>query len=176
MNSDEIAALLPAVFRAAVPTDPTLQVLLDVMASHVAPVENRLTNLSEIFDAVTSEEAFVAMLALWVDLGWLFASDDDDAAVTGDWSSSTIDPGRLRMLIETSHRLSQERGTADGLVRFLETATGVKGFEVANADPDAAPFHLQVRVPAAASGQMNLIVRIVNAEKPAYTTWEAVTA
>ena len=115
MKSDEIAGLLPAVFRSVLQNDATLQTILDTMAAMLDPVEVRLAELDEIFDAIRTDDAFLPMLAQWVDLSWLLSSD-----------SLSVDPGRLRMLIEESHTLSQERGTADGLVRFLEMATGVR--------------------------------------------------
>jgi phage tail-like protein len=162
VKSDEIAGLLPAVFRTVLQNDATLQTILDTMAAMLDPVEVRLAGLDEIFDAIRTDDAFLPMLAQWVDLSWLLSGDN-----------LSVDPGRLRMLIEESHTLSQERGTADGLVRFLEMATGVAGFAVDDAAQTGTPFHLRVRVPASAAAQANLIARIVDAQKPAYTTWES---
>jgi hypothetical protein len=82
----------------------------------------------------------------------------------------------LRELIAAAAFLSQWRGTAKGLLRFLETATGVEGFEIeehardANGQPQ--PFHILVRAPAEAERYRGLVERIIEAEKPAYVTYE----
>ena len=64
-----------------------------------------------------------------------------------------------------------------GLVRFLETATGVEGF-VVDEEVDAAgrprPFHCVVRAPAAARRLRDLVQQIVEAEKPAFVTYELI--
>jgi hypothetical protein len=59
---------------------------------------------------------------------------------------------------------------------FLETATGVLGFEIEENSPDAdgqqRAFHITVRVPAKAKPYLPLIRQIVEAEKPAYVTYD----
>jgi hypothetical protein len=177
MKAAEIAQILPAVFRDILPYDPTLAALLDISEGLQDPVEMRLADLSLVFNALVTEDRFAPMLARWVDLVWLYADDDAELETAAQaWSDSGIPAGRLRMLIGTAHILSQERGTARGLVRFLEIATGVAGFAVDDALGPDTPFHLRVHVPQAAAPQMTLIERIVNAEKPAYVTWESVVA
>jgi len=177
MKAGEIAAVLPAVFRDILPNDPTLAALLDISEALQDPVELRLADLSLVFNALVTDDRFAPMLAGWVDLVWLYADDDAELETAAQaWSDSGIPAGRLRLLIGAAHTLSQERGTARGLVRFLEIATGVTGFGVDDALGPDTPFHLRVRVPAAAASQVTLIERIVNAEKPAYVTWEAVPA
>lgn len=177
MKAEEIAALLPAVFRNALPGDTTMAALLDAMEVLQDPVERRLASVDGVFDALTTSDPFAPMLARWVDLEWLYADEDqtDPFAAAQSWFESGLPIGRLRLLIEESHRFAQERGTARELVRFLEIATGVDGFSVDDAITGGAPFHLRVLVPPAAQNHMSLIERIVNTEKPAYATWEAVT-
>jgi hypothetical protein len=51
--------------------------------------------------------------------------------------------------------------------RFLELAIGVPGFRV-EAIPGA--FHIVIRVPEAAAGQLGLVRRIVKGIKPAHVT------
>ena len=69
-------------------------------------------------------------------------------------------------------------GTRQGLVRFLETATGVSGFAVEEQVLDDAgevrPFHLRVAAPATAQPLAQLGDRIVELEKPAYMTADVV--
>jgi hypothetical protein len=85
-----------------------------------------------------------------------------------------VDPGNLRELIARAARLSQWRGTAEGLVRFLEAATGRVGFAIEEQVPDRdgvpRPFHILVRAPESAREQRGLIERIIEREKPAYVT------
>jgi phage tail-like protein len=177
VKAGEFEAILPAVFRNALPGDATLASLLDVMESFADPVDERLGTLERIFDALSTAGRFAPMLARWVDLEWLYADADetDPMVAARAWLDSGLPIGRLRLLIEQSHALAQARGTARGLVRFLEIATGIKGFAVSDASQGAAPFHLRVFIPDAAKAQSALIERIVNAEKPAYATWEAVS-
>lgn len=175
MKADEIAALLPTVFRRTLPADAVLSSLLAVLERLEDPIETRFAGLAEIFDPIRTDDRFVPMLARWVDLEWLYADDDDDPAGSLQaWLESDIPVGRMRLLISASSMLSQRRGTAGGLRVFLEIATGVSGFHIDDAGP--RPFHLVVGVPEAALPQMGLIERIVDAEKPAYTTREFVPA
>lgn len=174
MKAAEFGAFLPATFRSALPGDEILATILGVMESYLDPVDARLQTLDRIFDATSDAATFVPMLARWVDLEWLYAdAEDDPAAAALAWQDSGLPLGRLRLLVEQSHALAQARGTARGLARFLEIATGVRGFLVS--DEGGTPFHLRVTIPDAAMSQSALIERIVNAEKPAYTTWEAVS-
>jgi phage tail-like protein len=173
MKADDIARLLPAVFRNALDTDTVLSALLTVMERLHAPVEQLLGDVDATYDSRRAPDAFVSMLARWVDLERV----DDTSADQSSHLSDDIPVGRLRELVARSFELSQWRGTSRGLVQFLETATGVSGFvieEPGPADP-ASAFHLRVHIPIAASSQARLIERIVNSEKPAYTTWEPLT-
>jgi hypothetical protein len=86
--------------------------------------------------------------------------------------------GRLRELIAAAAHLSSWRGTAYGLVRFLEIATGAHGFRleetVVGKNGSPVPFHVRAVAPESATEQRELIERIVKLEKPAYVTWELV--
>ena len=154
MKSREIEGLLPAVFRRVVRTGTPLRALLEVMEALHAPDEEILTDLPSYFDPYTTPDEFVPYLATWVDLDWLLPS---------------CGLGRLRELIAAAPELSRWRGTAEGLERFLETATGVQGFGVDDA-VKAKPFHIVVRAPASAKSCQALVEKIVEMEKPAYVT------
>jgi hypothetical protein len=84
--------------------------------------------------------------------------------------------GQLRELIAAAAYLSQWRGTAKGLKLFLETATGMSGFElvenVEDAGGDQPPFHIRILAPPEAQPHVALIERIVDQEKPAYVSYE----
>ena len=81
----------------------------------------------------------------------------------------------MRELVASAVELSQWRGTARGLLRFMEVATGVKGFRIEERVPDAAgrprAFHIQVIAPAAVEPHRPMLERIVELEKPAYVTY-----
>src|SRR5262249_49938521 len=104
----------------------------------------------------------------------LVASTDEGGAArvpefpTGD--------GRLRELVASAAYLSRWRGTRKGLLRFLEVATGLKGFDVdenvAGPDGRVRPLHVRVLAPHAAEPYQALIRRIVDLEKPAYVTYD----
>jgi phage tail-like protein len=141
-----------------------------------APVEGVLANVDVVFDPYRAPERFLPFLARWVALdGLLDPSAGDGSAPV--WPSGA---GRLRELIANAVELARWRGTAAGLVRFLEIATGVSGFEVVEqpAGPDGRPrpFHLLVHAPSAARTVELLVRRIVEQEKPVYVTHEVVFA
>ncbi len=177
MKRREIQELLPAVFqRAALPGSP-LSAVLDAMDALHAPDEEVLRSLPSYFDPYNAPDELVPLLALWVDLGWLLSGpsggpDPDDAPPLASGL------GRLRELVAAAPHLARRRGTAQGLVRFLETATGIPGFEVDDQVPDdqgrLRPFHIRVRAPAAARTYQALVVQIVEIEKPAYVTCDPV--
>jgi hypothetical protein len=79
-------------------------------------------------------------------------------------------------LLAAAAYLSQWRGTARGLILFLEIATGTRGFEISEqiAGPDGRPqpFHIRIRAPEAVRLHRVLIERIIESEKPAYVTYE----
>ena len=68
------------------------------------------------------------------------------------------------------------RGTARGLIQFLETAPGVEGVKIderpLGPDQQPLPFHMIIHMPAAAQDYRVLIERIVRMEKPAYMTYQ----
>jgi len=170
MRQTEIEQLLPGVFqRTAVPGSP-LYALLGVMEALHAPSEAVLAGLEQTFNPYHTPDRFVPYLSGWVDLERLILAQGDPA--------TTFPPGlgRLRGLIAAAAYLSKWRGTARGLLRFLEVATGVKGFEIDEAVTGPAgrplPFHIRVRAPAGAEPYRELVERIVEMEKPAYVTFD----
>jgi phage tail-like protein len=171
MKSAEIAQFLPAVFRNRLEGDAVLSSVLDVMEMLHAPIEAVLAEIDATYDPRRASAPFVAMLARWVDLERVDDTGTDRTARLAD----DVPVGRLRELVARSFEISQWRGTSRGLALFLELATGVDGFliEEPSANDPASAFHLRVHVPAAAANAMRLIERIVDSEKPAYTTWES---
>lgn len=189
MKRAEIELLLPEIIRRTIPPNtrvfdvvsPTdvnpLPLLLDVMELLHAPDEAVLAGIDRYFDPQRAPDAFVAYLAGWVDL------DDLWVANPQEFTAKTLPPfpsgvGRLRELVAASVYLSRWRGTARGLLTFLEIATGVNGFtideQVLDAEDEPLPFHIRVHVPPSAAQFRTLIERIVVKEKPAYVTYEIV--
>ncbi|XXF77098.1 phage tail protein [Myxococcaceae bacterium GXIMD 01537] len=160
MRSLEIQHLLPGVFQRTVEPGHPLAALLDVMEALHAPSEDVLAHLDALFDPYRAPDAFVPFLAKWVDL--------DLPVTTG--------LGRMRELVAAAVELSRWRGTARGLLLFLQTATDSRDFEldekVPGPDGRPRPFHFRVVAPAALQPHRALLERIIEREKPAYVTHE----
>jgi phage tail-like protein len=154
-----IERLLPAMYQAAATPGSVLGALLDVMAELHAPAEATLAQVDSLVAPYRAPDRLVPFLLRWVAL---------DHLVPYGNGAGAIPVGRLRDMVAEAARLAQVRGTAQGLRALLETATGTTGFGLE--EPTDRPFHLVVHVPAAASAQLDLIHRLVAAEKPASTT------
>jgi phage tail-like protein len=169
----QIKKLLPAVFQSAVRPGTPLFAILDVLETMHAPVESALDRLDVTFDAHRAPDAFVPYLASWVDLEVLLDVRHRQGLASNPSLSTGL--GRLRELTAAAMTLSQWRGTRKGLQLFLETATGVTGFEVDEkvvVDGKPRPFHLRITAPEELAEHRILIERIVELEKPAYVTYE----
>lgn len=151
MKAQNIAELLPTVFRRALPFSPLLAATLGVMEAMHAPTEAALAQFGDALNPRTAPDRFVPYLASWMGLG-----------------TANVEITRLRELIAMASRLAKWRGTAHGLILFLEIATGMRGFRV----EEPRPFHFVLHAPAAAESQRELVARIVATEKPAYVTSE----
>ncbi len=177
MKRNEIEALLPSVFQRTLHPGNPLVTLLQIMDDLHAPAEEILDNLASFVNPYHTPDEFVPYLASWVDLA-RFLTETPEATGATELPTYAAGLGRLRELIAAAADLSQWRGTLHGLVRFLETATGITGFTVDEQVLDALgqvrPFHMQVNAPAAAQPYAALVQRIVELEKPAYMTAEVV--
>jgi phage tail-like protein len=170
MKQADLLRLLPAVYQqTAAPASPLLA-LLAVMETMHAPSEVVIGRLGTYFDPYQTPDDFVPFLAGWVDLARFLTP-----LPTGE-SHFPTGLGRLRELIASAAYLSNWRGTASGLLRFLELATGVSGFvvdeQVIGPDNRPRPFHIRILAPPAAQPHQPLIERIIESEKPAYVTYE----
>ncbi len=156
--------------------DRRLTALLEAMEALHEPVEDVLDGLHEHLDPRQAPPRFVPYLAGWVDLDWLLLATPDQSAATATPLASGM--GHLRELVAAAVEMARWRGTARGLLRFLDTATGVAGFDVienvTGDPPTPRPFHLRILAPAAAEAFRPLIERVIVAEKPAYATYELV--
>lgn len=179
MRRAEIERLLPAIFQRTARPEGPLVALLEVMEAMHAPAEAALEGFDAKLDPRRAPEPFVWYLAQWVDLNRLYEQrSGGDIRSQSASLGATVEVGRLRELIAMAAHLSKWRGTARGLLLFLETATGIRGFtvdeEVADPSGRPRPFHLRVLAPTAAASQRALIERIIELEKPAYVTSELI--
>jgi phage tail-like protein len=175
MKHSEVEQLLPEVMRrTAMPGSPLFALLEAIEGLH-APSEAVLAEIGRTFNAYQAPDALVPWLAQWVDMD-RFLSDTPSGREEALVHAFPSGLGRLRTLVAAAARLSKSRGTAQGLVDFLETATGLTGYRIEEEVPDAQgrmrPFHIRVRAPASGVRYRTLIQQIVEAEKPAFVTYE----
>ena len=172
MKPTDIGRMLPEVFQRTLKEATPLNALLDVMEGLQAPSEGVLAGLDRYFDPRRAPNSFVPFLARWVDLERLLLRPAQHYYPTNSAESPLQSGiGRLRELVASASFLSMWRGTAKGLVRFLEVATGVAGFEV-NEHLTDRPFHVRFTGPQEAEPYAAMIARIIEMEKPAYVTYE----
>jgi len=169
--------LLPEIFRRTARAGGPLEAILQSMDEFHAPSTAILNRFDAYLDPYRTPAPFVAYLARWLDLERLFDDPSDDYEVPEDGRNPISSGlGRLRELIASAAYLSQWRGTWRGLGRFLEVATGVRGYTVDEIVPDEKgdplPFHIRIRAPKKARVHRSLIERIITLEKPAYVTFE----
>jgi len=179
VRREHIERLLPAAFQRSVTGHGVLDALLAVMQSLHEPSETVLSHVDDLVSAYRAPDVLVPFLVNWVAFDHLGLASAGVATATEGATAGGATPtggrvpvGRLRELIANAAALAATRGTAAGLCRLLATVTGVDGYRVD--EPPNRPFHLVVRVPPAAAPDLELIRRIVAAEKPAATTFEVV--
>jgi len=176
MKASLIKRLLPAVFQRAMLSRAPLEAILTVMEEQHTPAESVLSRLNTYFDPRRTPDDFVPYLASWVDLEMLLDPSHSGAEPAAPVLSTGV--GHLRELVANAATLSHWRGTRKGLSLFLETATGVNGFEVNEAvtgpNGKVRPFHLLITAPKELIQHRALLQRIVELEKPAYVTYELV--
>jgi phage tail-like protein len=185
MKRSEIEGLLPGVFQRTLRNDDSaaprsgnvLDALLDVMEALPAPSAAVLKGLDTTFDPRRTADEFVPYLAGWVGLDRLFDPGSSVARRGHSRAPFSTGLGRLRELTASAAWLSKWRGTAPGLRRFLPIATGETAIQVddhVDRKGKQRLFHFTVRVPAGLKPHRALIERIIESEKPAYTTYELV--
>lgn len=173
MDKKRIEALLPEIVRRTLDSGSPLAALLGVMESLHEPSEVLLASIEENFDPYRARDAFVPYLARWTGLDWLLRREGRPHEEI-ESQGSLIEIGRLRELVSMASVLSQWRGTHRGLLAFLRTATGHRGFEIVeNVDPGGhhRPFFITVRCPEDALAHQVLIQRIVEHQRPAYVDY-----
>jgi hypothetical protein len=146
------------------------------MEGLLEPSEIILAHLDETFDPRRTSDSFVPFLARWVDLEPIILNQEQGSTEQISSRPLTTGLGRLRELIAEAAYLSQWRGTARGLLRFLETASGIHGFELDErvAGPDGLPraYHIRICAPESTADHRALIEKIIEFEKPAHVSYE----
>jgi phage tail-like protein len=172
VKREAIVERLPDIFKQAATGERNpLAALLGVMEDLHARDEEILAGFGRYVDPRRTTDEFVPYLAAWVDYAWLLLDPPDNpyADVERPFAGGL---GRLRELIASAAAESKWRGTAAGLVRMLERATGVRGYRVDETVIDESgqplPFRVRVIVPRQAERYLDLVRRIVGHEKPAH--------
>jgi hypothetical protein len=195
MTPQRIARLLPAVFRHSIQPGQLLDGLLHTMADLHRPCEEALGTLERTCDPRRAPERFLPFLASWMRFDALCeraahpgsASGSatgshpgtvphswPGAGAGGDHEGKVESLGQLRELIADGAQLAHTRGTATGVRRFLEAATGISGFtiddQVREVDGTPRAFHVRITAPAAARRQHDLILKVLRMAKPVHVT------
>ncbi len=131
---------------------------LALLESILAPIEWNIDNFDLYLDPKTAPAFFLPWLANW------FVITFDES-----WSEHA----RRQLLLEAQH-IYPRRGTAWALRRVLEIYTGVSP-EINDQEQSLEPFTFMVRFPLREQ-QVNraAIERIINANKPAHTTYSLI--
>lgn len=177
MKQALIVERLPDVFKEGATPGSPLDQLLAVMEELHARDDAILDGFGTYVDPRRTPDAFVPYLAGWVDLAWLLVDPPNDPyAEPGTPFAGGV--GALRELVAAAAASSKWRGTSAGLITFLETATGLQGYQVEETVLDDAgrhlPFHVRVVAPAAAAPYIDLVRRIVEHEKPVHVIADVV--
>jgi phage tail-like protein len=155
MESDASSRLLnylPGIYA----DDPFIDELLRIVESLWSPLDRQIDQLHAYFDPRLTPAEFLPWLATWVDLVL-----DENLSIA-----------RRRALIRHAADLYRRRGTACALRDFLTICTGIIP-EIAESDRADQPFHFTVtlRVPSSETVDRDRVVRIIDEEKPAHTTY-----
>jgi len=145
---------LPSIYR----DDEFLARFLSIFEDTLTPVERVLENIHLYFDPSMTPESFLPWLAAWVDL-----------SLDENWPVE-----KRRALIKAGVELYRWRGTKRGLKEYLRVYTGVEPEIVEHFhEEDGGPyrFTVVVTVPDPDALDERTVRRVINAEKPAHTTY-----
>jgi len=120
----------------------------------MAPIEQMVDNLDLFLDPRTVPAFFLNQLAAWLDM-----------TLDEKWPVE-----KRRAVVAEAGELYRRRGTRWSLSRFLEIYTGV---EPRIEEPEDKPHHFRVvlRVPRGNGVDRGTVERIIQANKPAHTTY-----
>jgi phage tail-like protein len=149
VRSQRLLRYLPGIYH----TDFMAR-FLGLFEAILTPIEWEIVHFDMFLSPGTAPEDFLPWLANWFDLAF------DDS-----WSEA-----QRRTLLAEAHRIYARRGTRWALSRVLEIYTGHEP-DVIDTGDDLDPFTFRVVLPQAARSRRSLIERLINAHKPAHTTY-----
>ncbi len=149
MRSRQLLQYLPGIYH----TDFMAR-FLGLFEAILMPIEWEVTHFDMFLSPGTAPDDFLPWLANWFDLAF------DDS-----WTDA-----QRRTLLAEAHRIYARRGTRWALSRVLEIYTG-HAPTVVDTGSELEPFTFRVILPRAARGRRSLIERLINAHKPAHTTY-----
>lgn len=150
LESQRLINFLPGIYQ----TD-FMSRFLGLFESVLTPIEWNIDNFDLFLDPETSPTFFMSWLANWYQISF----------------DSTWREDQRRTLLKEAHNIYARRGTRWALGRVLEIYTDCAPEIIDNA-PDMAPYSFTVRLPLT-TRQVNqeLVMRLIDANKPAYTTY-----
>ncbi len=150
LTSQRLIHYLPGIYQ----TD-FMSRFLALFESILTPIEWNIDNFDLFLDPGTAPAGFLPWLANWYEV--IFDST---------WSES-----QRRTLLKEAFHLYARRGTCSALTRLLEIYTG-RSPEIIEFDKNMAPYTFIVRLPFRARDvDRNLLIRLIDANKPSYTTY-----
>jgi len=171
MERRRILRYLPENYQlAAVDEHGVLSACIAVMEAMHGPIDRILRSLDRYFDPYRAVDQFVMLQATWLGLDRYF--EWTRISVGRLDASFPTGTDRLRLLIAEFPSLVQTRGTREALTRFLEVATGIRGFDIADGNDPEKSFHFVVTAPEAARRLAAFVEKIVAEERPAHATYE----
>ncbi len=150
LHSQRLLEYLPGIYHS-----DFMARFLGIFESILTPIEWNIDNFDVFLDPQTSPRFFLDWLANWYQITF----------------DSTWREDQRRLLLSEAHELFSRRGTRWALARMLEIYTGAAP-EIIDAAADLEPYTFKVRIPLS-EGQVSrdLVTRLINLHKPAYTTF-----
>jgi phage tail-like protein len=155
-ESSRYLQYLPPIYAEA-PIDSKDQFLILFLRAFegvLTPIEQIIDNFDLYLDAQTAPLFFLDQLAAWLGL-----------TLDEKWPEA-----KRRTMVAEAARLYERRGTRWSLSRHLEIYTGVRPEII---EPESQPHHFEVvlRLPAGHPADRATMERIIQANKPAHTTY-----
>lgn len=142
---------LPPIYR----SDPFLGRFLLAFEGVLAPIEQTVNNMDLYLSPRTAPVFFLDQLARWLGM-----------ALDEKWP-----PAKRRTVLAEAAELYRRRGTRRGLSRYIEIYADIAPEII---EPEDQPFHFQVilRLPPGHTADRIAVERIIEANKPAHTTYD----
>jgi phage tail-like protein len=152
-ESRRLLSYLPPIYH----DSPFLARFLLAFEGLMAPLEQTADHFDLFLDPRTAPQSFLPTLASWLGL-----------TLDEKWPAE-----KIRALLLAAPRLFRMRGTKDGLVEHLRIYSGLKA---QIEEPDDRPHHFIVRLKTPKRHKLDreTLERIIEANRPAHTTYELI--